>query len=55
MITRLQGGGGCLKWPQKGLRNICIAPKLVNNLKMDWMDFMSDSQQKTLPPNFLHT
>ena len=27
MITRLQGGGGCQKWPQKGLRNICIAPK----------------------------
>ena len=26
MITRLQGGGGCQKWPQKGLRNICIAP-----------------------------
>ena len=26
MVTRLQGGGGCPKWPQKGLRNICIAP-----------------------------
>ena len=33
MITRLQGGGGCQKWPQKGLRNICIAPniQLVQN------------------------
>ena len=26
MITRLQGGGGYPKWPQKGLCNICTAP-----------------------------
>jgi hypothetical protein len=33
MITRLQGGGGCPKWPQKGLRNICIAPNNTTRQK----------------------
>ena len=35
MITRLQGGGGCPNWPQKGLRNICTAPNVDDDANGD--------------------
>ena len=42
MITRLKGGGG---WLQKGLRNICIAPKGVSFLCFLFLWYKSESIQ----------